>query len=53
MCTTALGSKPVSWSLVGFGAGGRVFHAPLIRSASGMSLDVVVASEKHRGQPSL
>jgi predicted dehydrogenase len=46
-------SSPVSWALAGFGVGGRVFHAPLIRSAEGMELTAVVAGPKHKGELAL
>lgn len=53
MFETAMGSgqeePPVRWAIAGFGAGGRVFHAPLIRATKTMRLEAVVASAKHAG----
>ncbi len=39
---------PVRWALAGYGAGGRTFHAPLIRSAAAMDLVAVVARSPER-----
>jgi scyllo-inositol 2-dehydrogenase (NADP+) len=39
---------PLSVVLVGFGLGGRVFHAPLITAAPGLSLDAIVTSNPGR-----
>ncbi len=41
-------SKPVRWALAGYGAGGRTFHAPLIRSAAGIELVAVVTGSPER-----
>lgn len=38
----------VRWALAGFGAGGRVFHAPMIASAAGMELAAVVSTNPAR-----
>lgn len=35
-------------ALVGYGLGGRAFHAPLIATAEGMTLDVIVTSDAAR-----
>lgn len=43
--------NPVRWGLVGFGAGGRVFHAPLLRATRGIALDIVVGSARHAADP--
>lgn len=43
--------KPVRWALAGYGPGGRVFHAPLIRAAAELDLvAVVTGSEQRQGQ---
>jgi predicted dehydrogenase len=39
--------------LLGFGLGGRVFHAPLIHAAEGLSLDAIVTSDPGRRQEAL
>jgi predicted dehydrogenase len=39
---------PLSVVLVGYGLGGRVFHAPLISAAPGLSLDAIVTSNAER-----
>lgn len=39
----------VRWGIVGFGVGGRVFHAPLIAAASEIDLRVIVGSDRHDG----
>jgi len=44
----ASGPAPLSAVLVGYGLGGRVFHAPLITAAPGLSLDAVVTSSDER-----
>ncbi|SKB08314.1 Gfo/Idh/MocA family protein [Aeromicrobium choanae] len=41
---------PVRWAVAGWGVGGRVFHAPLIRSADGMDLVAVVSTNPDRGR---
>ncbi len=38
----------VRWGLVGFGAGGRVFHAPLLAAAAGVELAAVVTGDPDR-----
>ena len=40
--------EPVRWALAGYGAGGRTFHAPLIRSAAGLNLVAVVTGSPDR-----
>ena len=45
--TNAAGS-PVSTLLIGYGLGGRVFHAPLVATTPGMSLDGIVTSDPDR-----
>lgn len=40
--------SPLSVVLVGYGLGGRVFHAPLITAAPGLSLDAIVTSNAGR-----
>lgn len=44
----ASGSAPLPWALVGFGSGGRVFHAPLLASAAGLRLVAVVTTDAQR-----
>lgn len=39
---------PLSVVLIGYGLGGRVFHAPLITAAPGLSLDAIVTSDDER-----
>ena len=39
---------PISWGLVGYGAGGRVFHRPLITAAPEFTLTAVVTSSPER-----
>jgi predicted dehydrogenase len=39
---------PIRTAVVGFGLGGRVFHAPLIAAVPGLSLDAVVTSDPDR-----
>ena len=41
--------KPVRFGLLGYGFGGRYFHAPLIASASGCELVAVVTTSSERG----
>jgi predicted dehydrogenase len=41
-------STPLSVVLVGYGLGGRVFHAPLISAAAGLSLDAIVTGNAER-----
>lgn len=38
----------VRWALAGYGAGGRTFHAPLIRSAANLDLVAVVTGSPER-----
>jgi len=38
----------VRWALAGYGTGGRTFHAPLIRSATGLDLVAVVTGSPER-----
>jgi predicted dehydrogenase len=45
---TGTGSGRVRWALAGYGAGGRVFHAPLIASAAGVELAAVVTGDEDR-----
>jgi scyllo-inositol 2-dehydrogenase (NADP+) len=40
--------RPVSVALLGYGLGGRVFHAPLIEATPGLSLDAIVTSDAGR-----
>ena len=42
--------EPVRWAVAGWGVGGRVFHAPLIRSAAGLDLVAVVSTNPERGR---
>jgi predicted dehydrogenase len=46
-------SAPLSVVLVGYGLGGRVFHAPLITAAPGLSLDGIVTSNAERAAEAL
>lgn len=41
-------AAPLRWALAGYGAGGRVFHAPLISSAPDLELAFVVTSNPDR-----
>lgn len=41
-------TAPTSVVLVGYGLGGRVFHAPLITAAPGLSLDAIVTGDPER-----
>lgn len=45
---TASHTSPIPWALVGFGSGGRVFHAPLLASAPELSVVAVVTSNPAR-----
>jgi len=38
----------VRWAVAGYGAGGRVFHAPLVRAAAGIDLVAVVSTNPSR-----
>ncbi len=46
--TEAVTPAPLSWALAGYGAGGRVFHAPLISSAEDLQLTAVLTSNLDR-----
>jgi len=39
----------VAWALVGYGSGGRIFHAPLLAAAAGIELAAVVTGNPERG----
>ncbi|SDP31830.1 Predicted dehydrogenase [Nakamurella panacisegetis] len=39
---------PVRWALVGYGSGGRVFHAPMLAGADGVELVAVVTGDPGR-----
>ncbi len=39
---------PVRWALAGYGSGGRIFHRPLIASATGLELVAVVTGNPER-----
>lgn len=39
---------PIRTAVVGFGLGGRVFHAPLVAAVSGLSLEAIVTSDPDR-----
>lgn len=41
---------PVRWAVAGWGAGGRVFHAPMVASADTMDLVAVVSTNPERGR---
>lgn len=41
-------STPVRWALAGYGSGGRIFHAPLLRCADGVDLVAVVTANPER-----
>lgn len=40
----------VRWAVAGYGAGGRVFHAPLVRAADGIDLVAVVSTNPARAR---
>lgn len=40
----------VRWAVAGYGVGGRVFHAPLVRAAEGMELVAVVSTNAERAR---
>jgi len=40
----------VKWAVAGYGAGGRVFHAPLIRDAEGIELVAAVSTNPRRAE---
>ena len=41
-------TTPVRWALAGYGSGGRIFHAPLLRCAEGIELAAVVTASPER-----
>ena len=41
-------TTPVRWALAGYGSGGRIFHAPLLRCAAGVDLAAVVTANPER-----
>ncbi len=43
-----MNDSPVRWALAGYGSGGRIFHAPLITSASTVQLVAVVTGNVER-----
>lgn len=43
-------TTPVRWGLAGYGSGGRIFHAPLLRCAAGMDFAAVVTANPDRQQ---
>lgn len=43
-------ADPIRWAVAGWGAGGRVFHAPMIRSTPTMQLVSVVSTNPHRAE---
>ncbi len=45
---TAVSDRPISVVVVGFGLGGRVFHAPLVSCTPGLSLDGIVTAHPDR-----
>ena len=42
--------EPVRWAVVGWGAGGRVFHAPMVAAADGLDLVAVVSTNPERAR---
>ncbi|WP_313407614.1 Gfo/Idh/MocA family oxidoreductase [Aeromicrobium sp.] len=42
--------EPLRWAVAGWGAGGRVFHAPMIRSAEALELVAVVSTNAERAE---
>lgn len=42
--------EPVRWAVAGWGAGGRVFHAPMIAAADGLDLVAVVSTNPDRAR---
>ena len=40
--------RPLSVVVVGYGFGGRVFHAPLVAATPGLSLDAIVTADPVR-----
>jgi len=45
---SVVGNGSARVALIGFGLGGKVFHAPLIASVPGLSLDTIVTSDPAR-----
>lgn len=43
-----MSNSDVRWALVGYGSGGRVFHAPLLAAAEGLELVAVVTGNPDR-----
>ncbi len=41
-------TSPVRWALAGYGSGGRIFHAPLLRCADGVEFAAVVTADPER-----
>lgn len=41
-------TTPVRWALAGYGSGGRIFHAPLLRCADGVEFAAVVTADPER-----
>ena len=41
-------TTPVRWALAGYGSGGRIFHAPLLRCADGVEFAAVVTGSPER-----
>ena len=41
-------TTPVRWALAGYGSGGRIFHAPLLRCADGVEFAAVVTANPER-----
>jgi predicted dehydrogenase len=50
---TTLARSPLSVVVVGYGLGGRVFHAPLVGVTPGLSLDAIVTSHPDRRRAAL
>ncbi len=45
---TRVTNSPVRWALVGYGSGGRIFHAPLLGAGADVELAVVVTGHPDR-----
>ena len=45
---TTVPTSPLRWGLVGYGAGGRIFHRPLLTSAHELALTAVVTASPER-----
>lgn len=41
-------NRPINAALIGYGLAGQVFHAPLIRSVSGLRLVTIVSSKPEK-----